>query len=1268
MLRLILTLLLLLAGGTEVHSTFTRTTTYADGGTRVEVFYRDGSLQRVTGTAVFPVRYEYGVTTGTINGLNANLTFRRAIRLTGAGGDTGEWTKSYYDMAGHHVRTESSTAPGQPAPGWERAHNPASPYSGGRLAYLRDPDGVTTRLNYNLKGELNGVALDLNTNGTWDYAGPDRIVEFARLNTTADGVPVRRVMMSDYFPDGAATPIQIRDVSLDGLRSWASSFGLTNQTQILFTNGNRYVLQTAPDGTATVSCYSTGRLVSVQVTNAALGSLRSLTFDYDAHGRRNRVTDARSGTTTNVFDDADQVTATYTPAPFAGQSPLVTAFDYDYRGRLLHTYFPGGGTRTTQFYPNGLLFSRSGALTPPVQFDYDTAGRLRHVVTWTNFSATPNGAATNTWAYDAYRGLLAARVFPDGTSNTFAYTNSGRLVARAWARGVTNRYAYNAAGEVSAVDYSDATPDLAFTYDRRGRVTALTQGTNVTAFARHDAGLVLAETNNGALTLTNGYDALLRRTRVWANPSNAIATDYGYDAASRLAAVGGATYAWLTNSPLVEKVTFQYGGATQLVTTRTYDHADRLVKIASVSGVTGPAPITFSYGYNLNSQRTSVTNAEGARWAFSYDALGQLTSGHRYWPDGAAVAGQQFDYTFDEIGNRLATARGGDAGSADLRSASYTNNAANQLVARTVPGYVDVLGRAASNATVTLNNQRINGRQAFEYWRAELTANNSTGLVLVGITNIGVLQDPVLAFIPTDIVTTNLTSVLVPKTPELSKYDADGNLTNNGLWSFKWDAENRLTEMESVAAVPSPQRRKLKFGYDWQGRRTSKVVSNYATGSWQLETARRWIWDGTRPLAELEATNAFPWLRQWFTWGADESGTLDGAGGVGGLVAVSKYTADGWTWFTPNDGRGNVAALVDYTAGEVQGVMEYSPFGEVLRSSGRTADALPVRFSSKYEDAETGYVYVNRRFYDPVMGRWLNRDPIGESGGLNLYGFVGNDPVNEIDPVGEAGRNRPLDFRNDPGPVVVDVSVFNWNSYPGLVAPRPACGRSPILTAPPAPPPPLLESLLGIANQPQSAATLSPAGTYQYELVFRSSGNPATDPALLNTAYAFGLPDLMDTELGRSLLVLNQDLITLALPFPAGKGTAADLTAARVLTDLRAIRCPAQAAKAGEHIALGTREGLRDFAQQIGGNHLLDNPAWKEAFQKGLADPSTKFSFKLDRLAGATPKEQVLNSIKASQEGWGGFTDWELHQLQQSGRLGEVNFFQGGKAVSNPFK
>jgi len=60
------------------------------------------------------------------------------------------------------------------------------------------------------------------------------------------------------------------------------------------------------------------------------------------------------------------------------------------------------------------------------------------------------------------------------------------------------------------------------------------------------------------------------------------------------------------------------------------------------------------------------------------------------------------------------------------------------------------------------------------------------------------------------------------------------------------------------------------------------------------------------------------------------------------------------------------------------------------------------RFSTKYLDEETGLSYYGFRFYDPRIGRWLSRDPIGERGGMNLYGFVGNNAVNNIDPLGLA--------------------------------------------------------------------------------------------------------------------------------------------------------------------------------------------------------------------------------------------------------------------------
>jgi hypothetical protein len=85
-------------------------------------------------------------------------------------------------------------------------------------------------------------------------------------------------------------------------------------------------------------------------------------------------------------------------------------------------------------------------------------------------------------------------------------------------------------------------------------------------------------------------------------------------------------------------------------------------------------------------------------WVYSYDHLGQVVSGKKYWSDGTPVAGQQFEYTFDDIGNRKTSAGGGDQFGLNLRSAGYTNNALNQLTSWVVPGYVDVQVSATNTA------------------------------------------------------------------------------------------------------------------------------------------------------------------------------------------------------------------------------------------------------------------------------------------------------------------------------------------------------------------------------------------------------------------------------------------------------------------------------------------------------------------------------------------------------------------------------------------
>jgi RHS repeat-associated protein len=115
----------------------------------------------------------------------------------------------------------------------------------------------------------------------------------------------------------------------------------------------------------------------------------------------------------------------------------------------------------------------------------------------------------------------------------------------------------------------------------------------------------------------------------------------------------------------------------------------------------------------------------------------------------------------------------------------------------------------------------------------------------------------------------------------------------------------------------------------------------------------------------------------------------------------------------------------------------------VLQASGPAAAINPFRFSTKYEDPETSLLYYGYRFYNPSTGRWLSRDPIEEAGGMNLYAYVENDPINYID---TDGRYRKSTDRADPDMVEL-IREFN-----GVPKPKPPLPPPPAPVPVPAPP------------------------------------------------------------------------------------------------------------------------------------------------------------------------------------------------------------------------
>src|SRR5207248_1703614 len=139
-------------------------------------------------------------------------------------------------------------------------------------------------------------------------------------------------------------------------------------------------------------------------------------------------------------------------------------------------------------------------------------------------------------------------------------------------------------------------------------------------------------------------------------------------------------YIYGPNSSLISQIIYKQNGTPRMTTDKSYDGLNRLTQISSVPS--GSSVITFSYKYNDANQRTRSSFTDGSYWNYNYDFLGQVITGHKYWSDNIPVAGQQFDYIFDDIGNRKQVKLGGDQNGANQRVVNYTNNTLNQITSR----------------------------------------------------------------------------------------------------------------------------------------------------------------------------------------------------------------------------------------------------------------------------------------------------------------------------------------------------------------------------------------------------------------------------------------------------------------------------------------------------------------------------------------------------------------------------------------------------------
>ena len=965
-----------------------RTTTTPDGSTCISRSYLDNQSVCTMGTGVHPRSNEYGVVTAP-NGFTYRYVKTYAL---GVNGETSEWVMNVVDNLG---RTYEAIYP-------DGAFSYNVYDASNHLVKTSDPDGVTLLASYNSLGEQEYTAVDVNGNGQIDFTGPDRVTRTFREYGVHGTATVQRVTTMVYAQDNSAVPLtnSVQENSFATREQWSSSFGLTNYSVATMKGDTNLIQNTAPNGSYAKAVIFNG--LQLAATNYAsdasvLGFIRTT---FDTAGRPVSAIDATGLLVSNVYNNADQVTTTILQP--SGMVPRTNCTTFDLIGRPLTGTQPDGTIVTNQYYLTGEVQLNCGSRTYPANYTFDSQGRMVALKTWQNY-ATSNGAAVTCWTNDPQRGFLTSKTYADGKGTLYTYTHAGRLATRTWVRGVVTTYQYNSAGDLSIVTYSDSTPATTNLYNRLGRIFHIYDVSGERALTYNNAGQLLSEIHENnilaGLGVQRQYDSLLRVTNITATVSGSgKATNsvrYAYDAASRLKRVmfgtSAVAYTYLTNQS-VGAIGFTNGAVNVMTTTRLFDGMGQMTNV--FSKVAGQVIAGNAYGYNLAGQRTNCVLNDGSVWNYKYDFLGQVTNGTRQWSDGQAVAGQSFAYQFDDIGNRKSAVRDGD-------QQTYTPNSLNQYTQRTVPGAFWVEGDATNNAGIQINGVAATRHSAF--FSSKLTVDNSTQAIYTNIVAVGIGTNG------STVVTNTVTGhAFTPQTPEIVTYDFDGNLTSDGRWTYTWDAENRLIAMTATnkvgTAVPAVR---LQFTYDSNFRRVRKQVFNWSTNTanWALFADYFYAYDGWNLIHEERRPDGFYRnLNMDYAWGLDVSGSMQGAGGVGGLLGISKTlpTTNNLppaVYYTAYDANGNVTTLVA-TNGSIAASYLYSPVGETLVAVGPVARDNPIRFSTKVQDDETGLIVYTFRLYSPTLERWLSRDPLGEAGSLNNYAFCENDPLNSYDYLG----------------------------------------------------------------------------------------------------------------------------------------------------------------------------------------------------------------------------------------------------------------------------
>jgi RHS repeat-associated protein len=581
-----------------------------------------------------------------------------------------------------------------------------------------------------------------------------------------------------------------------------------------------------------------------------------------------------------------------------------------------------------------------------------------------------------TWIRDETR-RVNFKIYPDLKQAAHTYEPlSGRLATMTdMSQQVTTRR-YFADSSLKDLAYTNAiipTPTVSFTYDAFfSRIETMSDGIGTTSYNYHPPGqngALQVHTEDGPLTgdtdkITYTYDDLGRlKTRNIGPLGSENLVTLHYDGLGRLDdltdTLGLFDYAYVGESSRLDYVSYPNGQKTDYdYYGATADH--RLKQIKNLADGTNPASVLSQFDYTFfdDGKIHTIARQLGGgiptdKYTFGYDDADQLeTATLVKQSDNSPL--KAFAYSYDPSANITSISR--TKGSAAAQVTTFIPNDRNQITSMSGPRPQLVQGYTNEPSNVTINGTRADNADHNQF-TGKIDAAPGANTVTATATDMSANANT----------TTQSWDIDVPAT-QLFSYDANGNLLSDGTRSYTWDAVNRLASVSMGVDT-------WTFGYDGLDRRVTESKNG--------TLMNKWLWCGTGICEERAPNDAV--TKRYFTHGEERIGDWD----------AGEY-------FYTSDHLGSIRDVTATVGGSVVSVARYDfdPYGERQKLTGTTSYTCDFGFTGHHTHAATGLVLTLYRAYDPSLGVWLSADPIGENGGLNLYGYAMGNPVMFLDLLG----------------------------------------------------------------------------------------------------------------------------------------------------------------------------------------------------------------------------------------------------------------------------